>query len=102
MDSWLGGASAFVALATFFFLVVLTILWILVPFAIFGTKALLRQILAELRRANDISARAPVAPGTSYEQRTPTQYVNESDQGESTLDTIRNAVRQARNGDAPR
>jgi len=31
--------------------IVLTILWLLVPFAIFGIKPLLRQVLAEQRRA---------------------------------------------------
>jgi hypothetical protein len=36
----------------FCFLVVLSILWILVPFAIFGVKPLLRDLLAEQRKAN--------------------------------------------------
>lgn len=102
MDSLLGGASAFVALAAFFFLVVLTILWILVPFAIFGTKPLLRQILAELRRANDLAARTTVAVVPPYEQRPSAPYVDEKERIEPTLGTIRDAVRQARDGDGPR
>lgn len=33
-------------------LLVLAILWILIPFAVFGIKGLLRDILAEQRRTN--------------------------------------------------
>lgn len=35
----------------------LGLLWIFVPFAIFGIKGLLRQILAEQRRTNEILTR---------------------------------------------
>jgi len=102
MDSLLGGASAFVVLGVFFFLVVLTILWVLVPFAIFGTKPLLRQILAELRRGNDLAARTAVAAVPPYEPRPPAPYVEEQEKIEPTLGNIRDAVRQARAGDLPR
>jgi hypothetical protein len=34
------------------FLVVLTVLWIILPFALFGTKALLRELIAEVRKTN--------------------------------------------------
>lgn len=33
------------------------LLWLFVPFAIFGIKALLRQILAEQKRTNDVLSR---------------------------------------------
>ena len=98
MDSLLGGASAFVVLGVFFFLVVLTILWVLVPFAIFGTKALLRQILAELRRANDLAARQTTPLTQPYEVREPATHLDDRDRVEPTLGNIRDAVRQARNG----
>jgi len=35
------------------FLVLLAVLWILVPFAIFGIKPLLKQLIAEQRRTNE-------------------------------------------------
>jgi len=38
------------------FALILTVLWILVPFALFGIKPLLRQILAEQRRGNELVA----------------------------------------------
>ena len=34
------------------FLIALAILWLLLPFALFGTKPLLREILAEVKKAN--------------------------------------------------
>jgi uncharacterized membrane protein len=38
------------------FVIVMTICWIVLPFAIIGTKSLLRQILAEQRRTNELLA----------------------------------------------
>lgn len=37
------------------FMLLLSILWILIPFAVFGIKGLLRDLLAELRRNNALS-----------------------------------------------
>jgi len=69
---------------------VLTLLWILVPFAIFGIKPLLQDILSELRRANAIAeARTPpLALGRPVPPA-------EGDEPQGTLATIRAAVRQA-------
>lgn len=69
--------------------VVLAILWVLVPFAIFGIKPLLQDILVELRRANAIAEarKAPVSGQSA------TQADGEEPQG--ALATIRAAVRQA-------
>ena len=39
------------------FALILTVLWILVPFALFGIKPLLRELITEQRRANDLAAR---------------------------------------------
>lgn len=39
------------------FLVVLGILWIVMPFAIFGTKGILRSILEEQKRTNRLLER---------------------------------------------
>ncbi|GAB3726702.1 hypothetical protein GCM10028862_02320 [Luteimonas pelagia] len=36
------------------FLILLVVLWILVPFAIFGIKPLLKQLVAEQRRTNEL------------------------------------------------
>jgi len=43
------------------FLLVLGICWIILPFAILGTKPLLRQILAEQKRTNDLLNRLEAA-----------------------------------------
>ena len=45
------------------FALILTVLWILVPFAVFGIKPLLRQLIAEQRRTNDLLTTPPVAAG---------------------------------------
>jgi hypothetical protein len=39
-------------LCVFVFGVVLAIAWIILPFALFGTKSLLRALIAEVRRTN--------------------------------------------------
>lgn len=98
MDPLLGGAGSILVLAILIFSIVLTILWILVPFAIFGTKPLLRQILSELRRANDLAARAPVN-ASPFSAPEPVPCQDDKDPSESPLQTIRAAVRQARAGD---
>ena len=45
------GLFAVVLLAV---LLVLVVLWIALPFALFGTKPLLRQLIAEQKRTNEI------------------------------------------------
>lgn len=55
------GMSLFMIIAAIFGLI-LTVLWILVPFALFGIKPLLRELVAEQRRANELSARIAAAP----------------------------------------
>ena len=42
--------------------IVLTIAWIILPFALIGTKPILRQILEELRKANDVRNRGKQEP----------------------------------------
>lgn len=49
-----GLAGLYVVLAIFG--LIMTVVWIVLPFAIFGTKPLLRQILAEQRRTNELLA----------------------------------------------
>ena len=39
-------------LAAVLFAIVLGILWMILPFAIFGTKPLLRQLISEMRETN--------------------------------------------------
>lgn len=67
---------------------VLAVLWILVPFAIFGIKPVLQDILRELRKANAI-AEARTSPGSVR----PVPPVEEEARG--AFATIRAAVRQA-------
>ncbi|ENE1252688.1 hypothetical protein ABM187_002891 [Stenotrophomonas maltophilia] len=66
---------------------VLTVLWIFVPFAIFGIKPLLQEILRELRKANAVAEAntPPVSPAAATEGEEP----------RGALATIRAAVRQA-------
>jgi hypothetical protein len=51
------------------FLLVVGVLWIIMPFAIFGTKPILREILAESKRTNELleklatQPRPPLPPG---------------------------------------
>ena len=47
------GAAA-IGVVGFLFLLMLGVLWILVPFAVFGIKPLLRQLLEEQRRTNQL------------------------------------------------
>jgi hypothetical protein len=42
------------SLVIFAFLCILAILWILVPFAVFGVKSLLHSLIAEQRRTNQM------------------------------------------------
>lgn len=38
----------------FIFATVMSVVWILVPFAIFGVRSLMRELLAEQRRTNEL------------------------------------------------
>jgi hypothetical protein len=37
-----------------FFIILLSLLWVLIPFAVFGIKGLLRDLLREVRRNNEL------------------------------------------------
>lgn len=55
MDTASAGYAAFGGIILIFG-VILSILWILVPFAVFGIKGLLRQLIVEQRRTNELLA----------------------------------------------
>lgn len=59
MDSTLLDAGIIVYIIVFVFVVVLTIVWIILPFAIFGTKPLLREseLIGEVRQLRIMLAR---------------------------------------------
>jgi len=63
-DAAATGMNALMIAAAIFALI-LTVLWILVPFAVFGIKSLLRQLIAEQRRTNDLLTTPPVAPAAT-------------------------------------
>jgi hypothetical protein len=65
MASELGALTTVVVL----FAILVLILWVLLPFAVFGTKPLLREILAELKTLNAARATAPRDPGDSARAR---------------------------------
>ncbi len=53
------------------FVVILAICWIILPFALIGTKALLRELIRETRRTNELLDQrlpAPRAPPTHLSQ----------------------------------
>ena len=50
MDALAAGGIVWLTLVTFG--AVLTVAWIILPFALIGTKPLLRQLIAETRRTN--------------------------------------------------
>jgi hypothetical protein len=57
MDRFAGLAGlpiTLLVMIAFALLVVLVVLWIALPFALFGTKPLLRQLIAEQKRTNDL------------------------------------------------
>ncbi len=64
MGETLGGIYLFVAL----FLLVLAILWFFLPFAIFGTKDKLNELIAETKKTNEeleklrVAISGPVRP----------------------------------------
>ena len=41
-------------LVAFVFGVILAVCWIILPFALIGTKPLLRQLIAEMKRTNEL------------------------------------------------
>ena len=55
MDLFAGLAGLYLFVVLFLF--VLAICWIILPFAILGTKPLLRQLLAETKRTNELLTR---------------------------------------------
>lgn len=55
------GMGIFMIIGAIFGLI-LTVLWILVPFALFGIKPLLRELVTEQRRANELTARIAATP----------------------------------------
>jgi hypothetical protein len=57
MDSSAAGGLAALTMIFMVFGLILTVLWILVPFAIFGIKGRLDQLIGEHRRANDLQNR---------------------------------------------
>lgn len=72
---------------------IVAILWILVPFAIFGIKGLLRDILRELRRANELKEWEMTADRDHYADDSPVAVEPEPN---GTIDTIRAAIRESR------
>ena len=52
------GVSTAVWLVIIIFLFVLAVLWFLLPFAVFGVKKLLMQLIAERKKTNDLLLKA--------------------------------------------
>jgi len=69
MDQPVGAMFAGMGLGMIVLGLILFIAWIIVPFAIIGTKPILREILAELRKQNSLLARTQMIP--TLEKTTP-------------------------------
>ena len=54
MDSALAGFGVLSFVGFGLFLVLIVVLWIALPFAVFGTKDLLRQLIREQKRTNEL------------------------------------------------
>lgn len=80
-------------LAMLFVGIVLAILWICVPFAVFGIKPILQDIRMELRRANELSEQQQAS--SHPRQATLPRPAPTDDNGTGTLGTIRAAIKQA-------
>lgn len=70
LTAMLGAGGVLIALVVVVLLLVLV--WILLPFALFGVKPLLRRLLAEQQRTNELlqqvaDARAALAPARRLE-----------------------------------
>lgn len=57
-----GALGPLLTLALLVFGLLLLILWVLLPFAVFGIKAKLNEALAELRRTNQLLAESRPTP----------------------------------------
>ena len=79
MDSDVAAGLAGLSVFAFLFTMLLAILWILVPFAIFGIKPLLKQLIAEQRATNKLlqlqtaQVQAPKHPPTQSAPLPPPQ-----------------------------
>jgi hypothetical protein len=60
-------AGGIIGVAFIILAAIVLFLWIFLPFAIFGTKNILRDILAELRRQNDHAGAPPIKPPAATE-----------------------------------
>ncbi len=54
MDEFIIGGSAFLTLAILLFMLFVAVLWVLLPFAVFGIKRRLDKILVENERSNSL------------------------------------------------
>ncbi len=85
--------TGFLGLALVFLLIVTAVLWIFVPFAVFGIKSILRDILKELHQANELTKRSP--PASEHLLADASQSEASDEQEAGTLGTIRAAIKQA-------
>ena len=54
MDEFIVGGSIFLTLAIWLFMLFVAVLWVLLPFAVFGIKRRLDKILVENERSNSL------------------------------------------------
>ena len=54
MDDFIVGGSVFLTLAILLFILFVAVLWLLLPFAVFGIKRRLDKILVENERSNSL------------------------------------------------
>lgn len=54
MDNFMAGYGIALTMALMLLALLIMVLWICMPFAIFGTKPILRELLAEQRKTNKL------------------------------------------------
>lgn len=83
--AFLDSLGPIVMLAAAVFVFVLAICWLALPFALIGTKPLLRQLIAETRRTNELLDQLRVAPRRELDPLQPLAATTTPEQCEARL-----------------
>lgn len=83
----MGAAAGGMGLVVIVFLFVLGVLWVLLPFAVFGIKDLAKTLIAEQRKTNDLLARIAGTPIAKPKEIAPYEPTNLYGAGAVPADT---------------
>lgn len=68
----MGSTAAGIYMVLIVLAIIVAILWILLPFAVFGLKDLMRKVLSEQRRTNELLERIAGQPRQAPARQDPT------------------------------